>query len=246
MKDLKKAIILCGGWEGHDPKGVTARFRTYLESKDTNVRVITDVADLSEKGLWDDVDLFVPVCTSGVGLTDAAALPLIDAVERGMGVAGCHGGMNDLFRDNVLWGFVAGSRWISHPTLPWYHCTPCVPSPEGAFFRDYTVRIRDHEHFLTRGIEDFTVHTEQYYFQYDPAVRILADCVFSAETDKGSPYIADGKDIVMPVIYTRQWGNGRVYFNALGHDEAFFRSCPQAVELMERGLLWAMCEEKRF
>jgi hypothetical protein len=42
----------------------------------------------------------------------------------------------------------------------------------------------------------------------------------------------------MPVVWTKKWGHGRVYYNSLGHHNDIF-DIPEAWELMKRGLLWA-------
>jgi type 1 glutamine amidotransferase len=78
------------------------------------------------------------------------------------------------------------------------------------------------------------MHTEQYYMHTDPGNRVLATTTFSGEHD-GAAWISG---TVMPVIWTRQWGNGRVFYSSLGHDLADFE-VPEALETVRRGLLWA-------
>ena len=43
----------------------------------------------------------------------------------------------------------------------------------------------------------------------------------------------------MPVIWTKYWGVGRVFYNSLGHHDDVFDASPNAAILMERGMLWA-------
>ncbi|MFR9233858.1 MAG: ThuA domain-containing protein [Eisenbergiella massiliensis] len=43
----------------------------------------------------------------------------------------------------------------------------------------------------------------------------------------------------MPVAWTKFWGNGRVFYNSLGHHDDVFEKSPEAQILMERGMLWA-------
>jgi type 1 glutamine amidotransferase len=43
----------------------------------------------------------------------------------------------------------------------------------------------------------------------------------------------------MPVAWTKFWGNGRVFYNSLGHHDDVFEKSPNAQELMKRGMIWA-------
>ena len=44
--------------------------------------------------------------------------------------------------------------------------------------------------------------------------------------------------VAMPVAFTKLWGQGRVYYNALGHQANVIDHGP-AREMLRRGLLWA-------
>ena len=85
-----------------------------------------------------------------------------------------------------------------------------------------------------RRAHDFSVRTEQYYLHVDPAVKVHAVCDFPVVD---GPHAANGP-VAMPVVFTKLWGQGRVYYNALGHQTSVIGSGP-AAELMRRGLLWA-------
>ena len=43
----------------------------------------------------------------------------------------------------------------------------------------------------------------------------------------------------MPVVWTKFWGIGRVFYNSLGHHDDVFDKSPAAQVMMERGMLWA-------
>ena len=236
----KRALILSGGWSGHDPQGLTRRFRGILEGKGCAVTVEKSPDCFAERAYLARFDLLVPVWSyCGTPLPDEFAVNLADAVEEGLGVAGCHGSMCDAFRESVLWQFLTGAQWVAHPGRPFVHCTPVNGSTEEMFFRKYRVRIRDAASPITAGLHDFEVFTEQYYLHVDPAVHVLADAVFSAAEDAGAPYIG-AEDIVMPVAYTRRWGRGRIFYSSIGHSDAVFDASPEALSLMRNGLLWAM------
>ena len=147
-----------------------------------------------------------------------AAEKLADAVAAGVGLAGCHGGMCDSFRNDVVWQFMTGAQWVAHP------------GNDGV---EYKVRMVSDDP-LVAGIDDFMVKTEQYYLHVDPAVRIHAVCDFPIVE---GPHAVNGP-VAMPVVFTKGWGKGRVYYNALGHQANVIDHGP-AREMIRRGMAWA-------
>ena len=163
-------------------------------------------------------DLIVPVWTMG-SLPNGAENNICEAVAKGTGIAGCHGGMCDAFRNSTKWQFMTGAQWVSHP---------------GNGNVTYEVMINKASSSpLIEGIEDFTVTSEQYYLHIDPAINVLATTTF---TYPGN-HTANGK-ITVPVAFTKRWGQGKVYYNSLGHNRSVF-DIPQAKEMMRRGFLYA-------
>ncbi|HNT36413.1 MAG TPA: ThuA domain-containing protein, partial [bacterium] len=43
---------------------------------------------------------------------------------------------------------------------------------------------------------------------------------------------------VMPTVWKRKWGQGRVFYTALGHVAKDFE-VPQLKEIVKRGMIWA-------
>jgi type 1 glutamine amidotransferase len=216
----KKAMILCGGWDGHEPKLVSARFKNFLESEGFQVKIEESVQVIKDKDALEGLDLFMPVWTMckdelGYGFFE----PLLEAVGGGLGMAGCHGGMCDAFRSNVEYQCITGANWVSHP---------------GGDGTKYKINIISRTHPLTEGIEDFDVTSEQYYLHVDPANEVLATTRFP--TVKW--YHSANGEVDVPQVWTRKWGYGRVFYNALGHLNNVFE-IPEAWELMKRGILWA-------
>ena len=140
----------------------------------------------------------------------------MDAVRSGVGIAGWHGGMGDSFRDNPDYQFMVGGQWVAHP--------------DG--ITDYKVNITDHEDDVTRGIPDFEIHSEQYYMHVDPGNKVLATTVFCSPD---FPWI---QGTVMPAVWKRSWGQGRVFYSSLGHAANDFH-VPEVREIQVRGMLWA-------
>ena len=92
----------------------------------------------------------------------------------------------------------------------------------------------EYEYLHTEGLEDFKVESEQYYIHVDPCVKVYATTTFPVAD---GPHASNG-EVKVPVVYTKMWGKGRVFYNSLGHTYKVF-DIPEARELMTRGLLWA-------
>jgi hypothetical protein len=96
------------------------------------------------------------------------------------------------------------------------------------------VTIRRGSSPIVEGIADFSVCSEQYYPHIDPVVEVLATTrVWGID----GPHAANGP-VEMPVLWTKRWGAGRVFYSSLGHHADIF-NIPEARETMRRGMLWA-------
>lgn len=242
---MKKAFIFYGGWDGHEPELVSKRFKNMLEKEDFEVIVDDNMDRLADKEFLKSMDLIVPMWTQG-HMDDRYAFHISEAVEAGTGIAGAHGGMCDSFRWNIEYQFITGSQWVSHPGDTWYHhisdlseenlnyVKKFYPSPEGAFETDYVVNIRRGAASpITEGISDFKVRSEQYYLHVDPCINVLA----TTQVETVGPHSANGP-VAMPVVYTKLWGKGRVFYSSLGHVDNIYE-IPEVTEITRRGLLWA-------
>lgn len=215
---MKKALIVWGGWDGHEPEQVAGILAELLREEHFDVEVADTLEVFDDREKLLNLDLIVPVWTMGQ-ITQEQVNNVSAAVQNGTGLAGCHGGMCDSFRTNVDWQFMTGGQWVAHP------------GNDGV---DYKVDIRAGSSPLVDGISDFNVCTEQYYLHYDPAVEVLATTRFPIVD---GPHAAN-KAVDMPVVWTKRWGHGRVYYNSLGH-HADIVDLPPVKELMRRGFLWA-------
>ncbi|MDR2505558.1 MAG: ThuA domain-containing protein [Oscillospiraceae bacterium] len=217
----KKALIFYGGWDGHEPALVANRFRKILEARDFDVEMTDTLEPLADANKLNSLNLLVPCWTGHTGgIPREASSAISEAVGAGVGVAGCHGGMCDTFRSDTQWQFITGGQWVSHP---------------GGDGIEYTVNVRRGTSPLVDGIEDFQVTSEHYYLHIDPSVEVLATTRFPQVTY----YHNANKPVDMPVVWTKYWGLGRVFYCSLGHHDDVFDTAPQAQTLMERGLLWA-------
>jgi len=218
---MKRALIVWGGWNGHQPKEVGDIFKGVLEKEGFAVEVSDTLDAFVDENKVMGLNLIVPIWTMGK-ITKEQAGPVFKAVrEGGVGIAGCHGGMCDAFREHTEWQFMTGGQWVAHP------------GNDGV---KYQIRIKDPDHPITAGIKDFDVASEQYYLHVDPAVRVLATTTFPTPGVEG-PHTPNGF-FEMPQVWTKYYGKGRVFYNALGHQANIF-NIPEALELMRRGFLWA-------
>ena len=216
---MKKALIFWGGWNGHQPEKVTQRFQTMLEGNGFSVDRYEGLECLEDAEKLLTYDLIVPCFTAGE-LPRQSEKNVSYAVSRGVGMAGCHGGMCDAFRKSTEWQFITGGQWVSHP---------------GGGGVTYTVNIHKGTSPLIEGIEDFEVTSEHYYLHVDPSIEVLASTRFPLFNFRH----AANKPIDMPVVWTKYWGYGRVFYCSLGHHDDVFDNSPSAAVLMERGMLWA-------
>lgn len=219
MKNGKKALIFYGGWDGHEPQLTSKRFERILTDNGYEVAREDNLDCLADLDRLMDLDLIV-ACWTGGEIKDEYVQNVSKAVGSGVGLAGCHGGMCDSFRQNTEWQFITGGQWISHP---------------GGDGVEYTVNIRKGSSPIIEGIEDFKVKSEHYYLHVDPAIEVLATTRFPLI----SYYHISNKPVDMPVVWTKYWGNGRVFYNSIGHHDDVFENSPEAQVLMERGMLWA-------
>lgn len=215
---MREALIVWGGWAGHEPEqgakviaGMLeeAGFKTYTENT-TEAFADPAIADMS---------LIVPIYTMAK-IEKEEVDNLIRAVRGGVGLAGYHGGMGDAFRESVEYQFMVGGQWVAHP----------------GNVIDYTVDVVKPDDPIMAGLpRSFPYHSEQYYMHVDPSNEVLATTRFSGEH---APWI-DG--VVMPVVWKRHHGKGRVFYSSLGHVAAEF-DVPEMREIIRRGLIWAARE----
>ena len=212
---MKSMLFVWGGWDGHEPKPCVDVFAPLMRAAGYQVE-ISDTLDVyldAEK--LKRYDLISQVWTMGE-ISDDQLAGLLGAVQSGVGFAGWHGGSGDSFRNSTEYQFMVGGQWVAHP---------------GGVI-DYRVNITNRRDAITAGLEDFDMHSEQYYMHVDPSNEVLATTTF---TGKVASWI-DGA--VMPVVWKRAYGQARIFYTSLGHVCKDF-NVPQAREIVRRGMLWA-------
>ena len=215
---MRQALIVWGGWAGHDPEQGARIVAEMLRRNGFEVRLENATSAFADPAL-DQLHLIVPIFTmSRIEREEVANLSR--AVQGGVGLGGYHGGMADAFRDSTEYQFICGGQWVAHP----------------GDVIDYRVDVtRPHDPVMA-GLTSFPYRSEQYYMHVDPANEVLATTTFSGAH---APWI-DG--VVMPVVWKHRHGKGRVFYSSLGHVASEF-AVPQMRTILERGLLWAARED---
>lgn len=211
----RKILYTYGGWKGHEPEQSVALFKPWLESEGAVVDVYDSLDPYADKEYMKDVDLVIQIFTMAK-ISKEQEKGLLDAVSRGVGLAGWHGGLCDSFRQNVAYQFMTGGQWVAHP---------------GGII-DYSVQVTDQRDPVTSGLGEFNMHSEQYYMHVDPNMKVLATTTFNADH---ADWI---EGCTMPVVWKKMHGKGRVFYTSLGHVMKDFE-VPEAFEIMKRGIKWA-------
>ncbi|HWV21170.1 MAG TPA: ThuA domain-containing protein [Devosia sp.] len=211
---MREALIVWGGWSGHEPEQCAAIIRTMLEEDGFKVYVENTTEAFADPSIR-DLSLIVPIFTMSK-IEKEELSNLTAAVEGGVGLAGYHGGMGDAFRDAVDYQFMVGGQWVAHP----------------GNIIDYRVNVTRPDDPVMAGIESFPYHSEQYYMHVDPSNEVLATTTFTGE------HAAWIDGVTMPVVWKRKHGQGRVFYSSLGHVASEF-AVPQMNTILRRGMNWA-------
>ena len=211
---MREALIVWGGWSGHEPEKGAHIISDMLESDGFKVYIENTTEAFADPAIA-DMSLIVPIYTMSK-IEKEELDNLTKAVQGGVGLGGFHGGMCDAFRDQVAYQFMCGGQWVAHP----------------GNIIDYRVDIARPDDPVMKGLTSFAYRSEQYYMHVDPSNEVLATTTFSGEH---APWI---EGVVMPVVWKRRHGAGRVFYSSLGHVASEFE-VPQMRTILHRGLLWA-------
>jgi type 1 glutamine amidotransferase len=211
----RKVLIVYGGWDGHQPEDTSELIATDLKSAGLEIERSDNLDSFLDGDRLKTLSLIVPHWTMGQ-LTGEQEKSLVAAIESGVGLAGIHGGMGDAFRSATGYQFMVGGQFVAHPDNG----------------KDYLVRIVKKSDPIVAGLDDFTVHSEQYYMHVDPSNEVLADTTFQTVS---APWV---NGTVMPVVWKRAYGQGRVFYQSIGHSLKELH-LPEVREITRRGLLWA-------
>ena len=217
---MRKALIVWGGWPGHEPETGARVIAQMLEEDGFAVDSTRDLDAFARPDL-ETFNLIVPNVTwhtsAETSLSEAAIRNLVRAVRGGVGFGTFHGSAV-AFPSGVDYHFMMGAQWVQHL------------GNQGIAYRVHIEKPFDP---VMEGIADFDYRSEQYYLHVDPSIDVLATTLFTGEHDEAVT------GVKMPVAYKRQFGKGRVFYSSLGHLPGEFDEFPQARTILRRGLNWA-------
>ena len=215
----KKILVVYGGWEGHQPEIFAKKITSWLKEQKAEVQLVKGTEIYSDKAKMKELDLTIQHITMSE-MTKNESKGLAEAVAGGMGLAGCHGGLGDSFRSDTEYQYMVGGQFVKHP---------------GGQVT-YTVQMKPIQDPIIKGIENFTLHSEQYYMHVDPALEVLATTQFSGVHDSWI------EGAVVPVVWKKPYGKGRVFYNSIGHSKENF-DIPEVWSLITRGVARAAQKE---
>lgn len=214
LKD-KKILVVWGGWDGHMPKKFADIMVPWLKAQGAIVTVSESLDIYADKKVMDETDLIIQSWTMGE-ISGDQEKGLIECVKNGAGIFGIHGGVGDSFRNSTEFQYMIGGQWVAHPG--------------GAI--DYRVDIVDKKDPVMQGVNSFDIRSEQYYLHVDPNVKVLATTTFTGANDYWI------ENAVVPVVWKKYYGKGRVFYISIGHDPEELKM-PDAWKITMRGIEWA-------
>ena len=215
---MRSALIVWGGWSGHDPEECAAIYRRWLHEDGFSVRVETDPEVFLEPDDQGPVADRADASTMGKISREAAQQSRQRRSRAASAWAAITARMGDSFRDSPIYQFVIGGQWVAHP----------------GNIIDYTVDVTKPDDPIMQGIPaSFPYHSEQYYMHVDPAAT---RCWRRRRSPASTRAWIEG--VVMPVVWKKHYGKGRVFYSSLGHRAAEFE-VPKMATILRRGINWA-------
>ena len=226
----RRALVVRGGWDGHAPVAATELFLPFLGANGFEVRVEESPEIYADADELKHTDLIVQ-CVTMSELSKPALTGLIAAVANGTGMAGWHGGIADSFRNSSDYLHLIGGQFATHPGR---EPELRVDAQEDNFL-PYRVEFTDlgRCHPITAGLNDFDLETEQYWVLHDDLIDVLA-----TTTHPTQPWHPWHRPVTSPVVWTRNWGRGRIVVATPGHSVDVLQN-PNVRSIIERGMLWA-------
>lgn len=234
-KDKIRALIVTGR-NNHDWRATTPFLRQVLDATGRfDVRVTEEPMSMSAESLRPYDVLIVNYC--GPRWSPATEKAVEDFVRAGKGMVAIHAASYPFGDVEVLaekmgrtgvfekpwpeWARMIGARWAA-----------AEPKTGHGARHAYKVTWKDTAHPIARGLAPhFLISDELYHnFRLEPGIHVLATA-FDALDKRGT-----GND--EPLLWTVNYGTGRVFHTALGHDLAAMQS-PGFIASYARGVEWA-------
>jgi type 1 glutamine amidotransferase len=226
----KRALVVRGGWDGHQPVEATDLFIPHLRANGYSVGIEDSPKVYADADFMRSVDLVVQCMTMAtIGREELEGLR--GAIAAGTGMAGWHGGIADSYRNSSDYLHLIGGQFACHPGK---HPDERIGAQSDNYV-PYRINMLPSaaDHPITRGIGDFDLVTEQYWVLSDDYIDPLATTTQAVRD--WDPWI---RPVCSPAIWTRHWGKGRIFVCTPGHRVEILK-VPQVRTIIERGMLWA-------
>jgi len=226
---MKKALIVRGGRPAHQPVETTEHFRPFLESEGFEITVSDSPKIYSDTEFMASVDLIIQCIESEID--ESSVRGLTKAVANGTGFIGWHGGVLVGFTQSESYYQLIGAKFVAHPGK----AEELRTGKEDDFFIDHTIEFTDlgKEDAITREFQNFDLTTEQYWLLADSYMKVLATT--TQQSTAGDPWKSP---VTSPAIWTRQWGEGRIFICSPGHNLEVI-SHPIITQIIRNGAIWA-------
>jgi hypothetical protein len=175
------------------------------------------------------VDLIIQCIESEID--ESSVHGLTQAVANGTGFIGWHGGVLVGFTQSESYYQLIGAKFVAHPGK----AEELRTGKEDDFFIDHTIEFTalGKEDAITREFQNFDLTTEQYWLLADSYMKVLATT--TQRSNAGDPWKSP---VVSPAIWTRQWGEGRIFICSPGHNLEVV-SHPIITQIIRNGAIWA-------
>ena len=187
--DDKVQILYLSGGSWHDLLGVADVLRRFLELRHDYHTTYTEDLDVLTRSL-EDYDV---ILINGMPdqMSEAQLKGLEEAVKGGKPLLGLHSATAALQRDKkedlTRYNAILGANFARHPPIHTFPVTVTVPN-----------------HPITQNIGNFEIYDEMYFYNTNMhGNQILIEAEFEAEKTA--------------IAWTRQYGNGKVFYTSLGH-----------------------------
>jgi type 1 glutamine amidotransferase len=163
----------------------------------------------------ENADESLPAKMEGA-ITEEQGKAIIDFVQAGNGLYAYHqSGYTSLYSKNYR--EVMGAVTLGHPPL-----------------RPFKVKVVNHEHPITQGVQDFMVNDEQHFLTYDKDPKYV---ILQSENIDGLNHGKLGATAVGGWAY--DYGKGRVVYTAVGHTiHALWN--PEYLKIQKNAVRWLL------
>jgi type 1 glutamine amidotransferase len=233
--------MITEGAESRTPKKGQLLYMTLSKgyrhaSIDLSKQILKEMGEKSgafELTVTDDVGMFtsenlkkydaVMFYTSGeLPMSEDEKNALVDFLKSGHGFVGVHSATDTFYEwstyNDIVGGYFNGHPWHEQVTID-------VTDPDSKIvgFLGRSFQINDEIY----QVSDFKADTSHVLLKLDPK---------SVDLKKEGVHI---RYYGWPVAWTRMFGQGRVYYNGLGHDDWVWKD-PRYQEMLLNGIKWVM------